>query len=65
MKLLQLMILAVVYLLIPYDIVPESAVGLLGLADDLVIIVVVLLYVANSTHKLVVERARRRVEAQS
>jgi RING finger protein 170 len=65
MKSIQLIILAVVYLIIPYDLVPESAVGLLGLADDLVIIVVVLLYVANSTHEIVVERARRRVEALS
>mmetsp|Transcript_27608 Transcript_27608/g.49800 ORF Transcript_27608/g.49800 Transcript_27608/m.49800 type:complete len:220 (+) Transcript_27608:552-1211(+) len=62
MKLLQLVILAFVYLLVPYDIIPDTVIGIVGLIDDLIIIGVVLLYVANATYEAVLDSARARIE---
>jgi len=48
------------YLLSPFDIIPEAVFGLIGLLDDLFIIIIVLFMLANSFYHAYAERSRQR-----
>ncbi|KAF6039240.1 hypothetical protein EB796_002435 [Bugula neritina] len=49
--------IAVLYLLSPLDIIPEMAVGILGLLDDLVILFLLALYISMIYRSVVAQRA--------
>jgi uncharacterized membrane protein YkvA (DUF1232 family) len=64
-KLLSLiLVVGVVYLFLPYDIIPDSAYGFLGLFDDVAMICGCLFCVAYATYWLVMRRAQARVAEQ-
>ena len=47
--------MALLYLLSPFDIIPEAAFGLIGILDDLVIITLFLLYASILYRNFVVQ----------
>jgi uncharacterized membrane protein YkvA (DUF1232 family) len=64
-KFLFLLIIgALIYLWLPYDLIPESVYGFVGLVDDVGVVCAVLMYIAYYTYSIVVRQAQARVAAQ-
>jgi RING finger protein 170 len=62
-KLLQLLILGIVYLLSPFDLLPEAVYGFIGYLDDLVVVMVIVLYIAYGYSNIIEQVARDRLAA--
>ena len=48
LRLLTLLTIALLYILSPFDIIPESVFGVIGLLDDIFVFVIILLFIAHS-----------------
>ncbi|EDV23326.1 E3 ubiquitin-protein ligase RNF170 [Trichoplax sp. H2] len=55
-KIVVCVVIAMIYVLSPFDIIPEAVFGILGLLDDLLIIVVILIYVTMIYRNIIANR---------
>lgn len=62
-KLLQLLLIAIAYLLSPFDILSEAALGLIGFIDDFFIVLIILIYISHSYYVIMQGRSQDRVVA--
>jgi RING finger protein 170 len=52
----RIMFLLIVYILSPFDILPESLLGILGLVDDIIICVIVMAMISQATMSFIRQR---------
>ena len=58
-RVLSLCLVALVYLLSPLDIIPESVFGIVGMIDDIVILMIIVITMTVVFRNLLAERAVR------
>ena len=58
-RILVCIVIALLYLLSPLDIIPEMAVGVLGLLDDLFIVFITAIYITIIYRSVIANRAAR------
>lgn len=64
LKLLQFLLFGVIYVLSPFDLIPESVVGVVGSLDDIMIILMILLFITSSYRDEVSRRSAARLQAR-
>ena len=57
LRIILCLVAVLVYLLSPLDILPEAVLGIIGLLDDIFIILLVLVYVTIIYRQIIAERA--------
>ena len=55
---------SLVYLVSPFDLVPECIFGLIGLIDDIAYIIGALVFLANSYNQILVQRNQQAIHAR-
>ena len=62
MRIIVCVVIALLYFLMPFDVIPEGAFGILGYIDDFFIIFMLAIYITNIYRRLVEERAATGVD---